>query len=304
MGHIKPYFKTAFYSKRESNGISTEVKFDNKRVLSFLLDSRSTIKGALMKWSYSQEWRQRRDNFVKDFKDFFGEHCEDHEFKTLEAFAIQFNIFLDELFPHIIIKKNLLIEVLEIREKANLENVDTVNIRTCDGCYLSWDVDPTTLINRGFYNPVTRNSKGTVKISIIDKLSVKAQTKRRRDLKQSLIPNIIHSIDGTIMRIIITKMFLKTNYRINHLHDCVLIHPNYVNEFYNVITEIYSSDIFVDLANKVYFEPMKEGLADNDKHKISLIQERFKKLSDDVKVSKETFNPRHLYVPEGTISNI
>jgi hypothetical protein len=41
------------------------------------------------------------------------------------------------------------------------------------------------------------------------------------------------------------------NYIINHLHDCVLMHPNYVEDFYKIVTEIYTSEQMQNLTTNL-----------------------------------------------------
>ena len=43
---------------------------------------------------------------------------------------------------------------------------------------------------------------------------------------RSLVPNIIHSIDGYIVR----QMILRCNFELVHVHDCFLFHPNHYEE--------------------------------------------------------------------------
>ena len=53
-----------------------------------------------------------------------------------------------------------------------------------------------------------------------------------------------------LLRIIIRNFAEKMNYNINHLHDCIILHPNYVEDFYNIINELYHSDDMYYLAEK------------------------------------------------------
>jgi hypothetical protein len=48
---------------------------------------------------------------------------------------------------------------------------------------------------------------------------------------RSLVPNIIHSIDGYIVR----QMILRSDFELIHVHDCFLFHPNHFKE----VTELY-----------------------------------------------------------------
>jgi len=58
----------------------------------------------------------------------------------------------------------------------------------------------------------------------------------------------LHSIDAAVMRIIINKLYEKTNRKclIQHIHDAILIHPNYVYTFYHIINKIYNEEKLLD----------------------------------------------------------
>jgi DNA-directed RNA polymerase len=51
---------------------------------------------------------------------------------------------------------------------------------------------------------------------------------------RSLVPNIIHSIDGYIAR----QMVLRANFELVHVHDCFLFHPNYTEAVKSLYREI------------------------------------------------------------------
>jgi len=51
---------------------------------------------------------------------------------------------------------------------------------------------------------------------------------------RSLVPNIIHSIDGYIAR----QMVLRAKFEMVHVHDCFLFHPNYYKEAQQLYREI------------------------------------------------------------------
>ena len=51
---------------------------------------------------------------------------------------------------------------------------------------------------------------------------------------RSLVPNIIHSIDGYIAR----QMVLRADFELVHVHDCFLFHPNYTEAVKGLYKEI------------------------------------------------------------------
>ena len=51
---------------------------------------------------------------------------------------------------------------------------------------------------------------------------------------RSLVPNIIHSIDGYVAR----QMVLRAPFELVHVHDCFLFHPNHFDEVRQLYREI------------------------------------------------------------------
>lgn len=54
---------------------------------------------------------------------------------------------------------------------------------------------------------------------------------------RSLVPNIVHSIDGYIVR----QMILQANFELVHVHDCFLFHPNYFEEVKELYRKVLAS---------------------------------------------------------------
>jgi DNA-directed RNA polymerase len=301
MSQIEGYFENATYKKKNSK---KEVNFDKKRTLDLLKTSRSLNKGMLMRWSYGEGAQSRGKGLVEAFNESNIEECNDEEFATLHAFARQYDMFLDKLFPGLEERKNLLLQALRIRAVAckKSDTLNAVNITTLDGCALSWDYTPTESATFGYFNPVF-GKHTTYKVNIASE-SEEAEEARVKDLQRAFYPNFIHSIDAAIMRIIIKKMYEKTGYRIGHIHDCIMVHPNYVEDLFVVIQEIYTGKDLKNLADRLFFEPMKEGLASDIKRKIKEIQTEFNKKKDKIKVDKKTFTPRNAYGIEGSVSEL
>lgn len=304
MKQIPQYFEGKTFKEHfvdEKGGKKTiEKPFEKKKVLPFLSNNRKVQKGALMRWCYSEGWKSRRDTWLLEFKDNYKRRCTNDEFKTIDAFSRKYDDFLEEVFPKLQSQKECILNVLRIRARALKENA--VNIKTLDGCNLSWDFDPVDLFNKTYYNPVIGKAI-SYKIYKENPRSALAVEGRLKSLERSLFPNLIHSIDAAIMRIIITRVYDSSKYRINHLHDCVLIHPNYVDVFYDVVSDIYTEDTLTRLASKLFFEPMTEGLASDLCDEIKKIQKGFEDNMDTIDVTKDKFEPRNMYVLEGGVTN-
>lgn len=96
------------------------------------------------------------------------------------------------------------------------------------------------------------------------------------------------------MRIITKRMYERTNYIINYTQKSILLHPNFVATFYEIIIELYSSKNFSNMADTLFFEVIKTGLNKSATKQINEIQNEFNKQSDDIKITR-SFCPRKLY---------
>ena len=86
-----------------------------------------------------------------------------------------------------------------------------------------------------------------------------------------LLNNFLDDYDA-LMRVVIIEMYKRTGYRIGHIHDCFTLHPNFVRELYDVLRDIYTNGILDNMTDKLFFEPMKEGLVEDIKEQIAEIQ--------------------------------
>ena len=62
-------------------------------------------------------------------------------------------------------------------------------------------------------------------------------------------PGFVHCIDGAVIRILINAMKEKHDYDINHLHDSIQVHPNFIGKLYEEIYIVYkdlASDDLID----------------------------------------------------------
>jgi hypothetical protein len=109
--------------------------------------------------------------------------------------------------------------------------------------------------------------------------------------KNKFLFYLIHSIDAAVLRIIIRNFAEKIN--INHLHDCIILHPNYAEDFYNIINELYHSDDTYYLAERLVFQPMKTSITIKS-GELDKIKQEYLSLCDDFK-NEMKFDPKNIY---------
>ena len=293
----------AFFEKATYKDPSTgkTVSYERGNLIKFLTNDRSVIKGVLMRWSYGEGAYSRGTAFVRIFKESGQGACSDAEFLTLMAFGRDFDRFLEEIFPGLKERKEILLKVLSIRINAtNARDSSAVNIKTIDDCDLAWDFIPTKSIPKMYYNPVTCKHQLYKINQELD--GAKAISIRKAKHLRAFFPNFIHSLDGAIMRILIQSIYKATGYRIGHIHDAIQVHPNYVNDVYAAIENLYTDTDWVGLLRKMFFDPMKEGMTAEVIEEINKLESEFYELVGEFRVEKGVFNPRHAYVMKGNVS--
>jgi hypothetical protein len=150
---------------------------------------------------------------------------------------------------------------------------------------------------RSIYNPVTKTHT-TVRRSVEPKTNseISKALKIRKDKHlRSFMPNLIQSIDGSVMRAIILGVYKESKYIVNHLHDCILLHPSQVDSLMKVLTTIYTNGSMDNLSDDLLFNTLEQLLDDTKKEKLKGIQTEFNELKDDFKVTKDNFDPWMIY---------
>jgi hypothetical protein len=167
-----------------------------------------------------------------------------------------------------------------------------VTIKTLDGTKLSWDFDFVTDSTRTINNPITGKYEKYKVYKKTNDPREKERVKRWKRHVGSFLPNLIHSIDGAIMRIFITKMYEKRKYIISHSHDSVLLHPNYVKTFYEIVAEVYKDEKMLSLADDLVFNVFQNHVGSDYKEKLEKIREEFHSYGDTLILD---FNPLDMY---------
>jgi hypothetical protein len=113
-------------------------------------------------------------------------------------------------------------------------------------------------------------------------------------MKNSFLPNLIHSIDGSVMRLIAKKVMDK-GYIINHLHDSIQAHPNKIEIVHNSIKLVYTSGVFDNFLDENVFLPMRNSLLKEKHCKFDDLVKIFKNEYENVKINFDDFKPEDMY---------
>lgn len=266
----------------------------DSKVFELLTTNRKAQKYALMCFFYNEQHMSRTRRWAVMYEEIFERSIPDADFEILSQFSVLYPKFMNFVFPK-------LIRQLEILNEAALVVVNQqlpVKINTLDKCILSWDFVHSRQVKRNYFNPVS-GSHDQYKLSVKMK-DPTDQSNRSRNSKHRLSfrPNLVHSIDAAIMRMFICRFFEKTKRRLNHLHDCVMLHSNDVDLFYNIVTDVYCGSFMKTLANDLVFSRMKQDLVGEPLDKILKLETEFISNMDDFEISSK-FCPRKCYRFEG-----
>lgn len=131
----------------------------------------------------------------------------------MNEFAVKYNDFIELIFPN---KKKL-----ELLNKAVISAANTTNkttIAALEGENITRSFHKSTSVIWHKFDPSTMTSQSyTLKAIQSNKTSdINAHTKK-------FLSYLIQSIDAAVLRYIIRKFTEKFNYKINHLHDCIIL---------------------------------------------------------------------------------
>ena len=280
---------------KSKNNFDLDIKgVEETKAYKLLTENRKAQKYALMCFFYNEEHLSRTDRWKEQFQEEYGTTIDSNDYLILSKFSINYDVFLDSCFPKLSKQLALLNETVITLVKQNLP----VKIGTLDGCIISWDFANVTEIRRSIFNPVSEKHE-QVKVHINTGTSKPSHSRLTRH-KRSFRPNFVHSIDAAIMRLFLQKFYKKTKRRLNHLHDCVMLHPNDVDVFYDIVTDIYCSPELGTMANDLFFSRIKKDLAGEPLKTVINLEEQFNNNMDDFQITKGVFEPRHCYRFEGT----
>jgi hypothetical protein len=300
----------------------------SKTLLNAFLSIRDLSKKPFMFLIYGQEVQGRNNDWLETFEE-NGINLSQKDKAELFLFSNKYLSFLDVCFPRFEKKFRLLTELYEfLNEKSQ-----TTSIRSLDGSIINWSFYFELIHTGSRYNPSRDRNENYHRVVPFGKLQMETVTKdlslkikkaegkknlsefeikKLKKHKNTLLkyrkshanilkrkksafrPGFVHCLDGAVIRLLINAMKEKHNYDINHLHDSIQIHPNYVGKLYEEISIIYNdlaSDNLVD-----YFTKQAHFLLNKtDSLEFERLVKEFESDQDDFGNSIKNMVPEHMY---------
>ena len=97
----------------------------------------------------------------------------------------------------------------------------------------------------------------------------------------------------------LTEMWDNYTYIVNHLHDCILSHPNHVEDFYQVVAHLYQSKELYNICEESFFDHIANHVSGDTQPKILKLKKQFMALTDDFESELKYAIPENIYMPEG-----
>lgn len=274
----------------------------NDKFLQFTINSRKLHKYALMCFCYGQTYTGRFDDFKARYISETGEIPTPEIIACLQEFSQQYSAFIDFLFPNLIKQVNILDKMIDIA----VEEMSSIRIRTLEGEIIDYNFYKHRVHARGNYDPVTKSfskyKSRSFSTTFEKNVDSEIQTEKSRRLisdtvahKRKFLSYLIHSIDAAIMRRFIRVLKERTGYTINHLHDCVIIHPNYADAFFELVKETYSSHELYDMIETLVFDEFLNNISKERHPEMLDLKEKFLALSDDFRPLLGNLVPNHIY---------
>lgn len=235
---------------------------DNKngKVLELCLKSRKLHKYALMCYSYKQSAYGRTQDFTDLWVRYYNKNLNTEEWKSLNEVSSKYADFINTLYPGL----NTQIEILDRIIELVVRDCGKLSIRTLEGAIIEWYFNKTKREIRKSFNPHTLSPESYALYTPISK-----DNKLVPDIQQfktKFLSYLVHSLDAGVMRSIIRNMYRDHGYRIDHLHDCIMLHPTKVDAFYEVLNKVYSKPTIHDYMNTNVFDIFRSSIS-SEMHK-------------------------------------
>ena len=286
----------------------TQMNEKSEIVSEFLCNDRKIHKYASMCYTYAQVYQGRSDDFVSRFEDAFNRSVSFEERKVLNEFAKKYDHFIHFVFPKTKKQIDLLLATIDIAVKE----LGYFPFKNLQGETFEWSFYDYKTTTRSAYNPLSHKATLAkthktynfyeVKFESFTNSVGEIENRLKRDhrtCKRKALSYMIHCIDASLIHRFIYRMHELHKYSINHLHDCVLVHPNYVDAMYDVIEETYKSDELYFMANHLFFDHIANHVSEHTKSIIEKYKREFESNCDDFADELKNVNVRNVYKYEG-----
>lgn len=132
------------------------------------------------------------------------------------------------------------IQLMELIYKFNLEGVDTFSWTMPDGFKVECSSTEVTLVRGWFLDHSGKTHEG----------SIDTTHKTYQRFSRALAPNVVHSIDGYIVR----QITLRADFAVSAIHDSFGCHPNNVAALHQIVREVYADVLEMNLLGHILAE--------------------------------------------------
>jgi len=273
------------YVMNEFQGFA-DIHMENKnnKAFDFIKTSRKLHKYALMCFSYNQKDYGRMENFKELWNNTYNSDPKIEEYSTLKEFSKKYELFIEYVFPNSTKKLKILNEAMLFVARESSKTT----ISTLEGDIINWTFHNVTRIPSSRFDPVIKKHI-SYHINIENDKSVDYKAH-----KVKFLSYLIHSIDAAVLRFFIREMYVRYNYRINHVHDCIILHPNYVEQFYGLVNELYKTNEMYHMVETLVFNQFKQVVSVSSKLEIDKYEKQYLDLCDDFKDCMN-FDPKNIY---------
>lgn len=280
------YSKLDFYENLNVNCIDfiKKNKPEYENLILLLKNERKYIKSLSMCWFYGQTLFGRK----KKLKEIYLNSTNtvlipDNVNKELIFLATSFTKFINEVFP----LANIQLELLKKIFSTYLKEAKTSKIQTIDKCLIDWRIFEKTESTSKFFCPLQERW-----ISFRFNSTTTENSINEKKHGNGYIPNVIHSMDASFLRLVSINYFTKTNENLVTLHDSFSVNPNNLK----LLLSLLEKNIIDSKLNKPHvarlliFEPLlsnsNEDLQKQLKKHITL----FEKNENKFKITKSNFD--------------
>lgn len=301
------YIKEKCAEFLETEICKTEINIPkHSDVCDFLRSSRNLHKYAIMCFCYNQTSLGRMYDFSDKWREEYGFMPNHTQRTALNKFATLYPKFVEFVFPNTDRKLEIFKSIVELvcSEAPHLQ------MKTIDGEVINWAFYATTYKNRKYFDTIERSHK-SFKISVYKERSPRFASEPTtlvsdsefpqnlaldtKGMKRRFLSYFIHSIDASILRRIIHNMKKEYKVNVNHLHDCVILHPNDVSDFYQVVKQIYISPELYNITLEGLFDPVSNTLSPESNEELNKYKDEFLSLASEFNEDIKQMNPYHMY---------
>lgn len=240
-----PASKLMNESKNFFKGITPETE-------KVMTTNREIHKFLLMCFLYNQGRNGRRNR------------CKDYitNINDCNIISLNYSDLIDKVFGNLSKKRDKINNIIEYFIENSKSNIV---IDTLDESRLNWIVYTKVkkkFSKKKYLSPITNKYKS------FDSKKIELNDIEKKECVRTFLPGIIHSLDASIMRMIIKEVFKETGYVVNHVHDCIHFSPCYYSHIIKSIETVYQNSnihLFLDknvisnLRNNLILEK-REGL--------------------------------------------